>query len=65
MTEAPKEQSTAPEGTLRLADFIRQNVEGIVAEWITFAQTRTPASDNMSDLALKDHIVEILTFVAD
>jgi hypothetical protein len=31
MTEAPKEQSTAPEGTLRLADFIRQNVEGIIA----------------------------------
>jgi signal transduction histidine kinase len=65
MTDAPKEQSTAPERTLRLADFIRQNVEEIVAEWITFAQTRTPASDSMSDLALKDHIVEILTFVAD
>jgi signal transduction histidine kinase len=50
---------------LRLADFIRLNVEPIVAEWIKFAQTRTPASDAMTRLALKDHIVEILNFVAD
>ena len=48
----------------RLADFIRHNEAAIVEEWIEFAKTRTPASDAMSRLALKDHIVEILRFVA-
>jgi signal transduction histidine kinase len=50
---------------MRLADFIRANVDPIVAEWVKFAQTRTPASDDMTDLALKDHIVELLKFIAD
>lgn len=50
---------------MRLAAFIRQNVDSIVAEWVKFAQTRTPASDNMTELALKDHIVELLEFIAD
>lgn len=50
---------------LRLADFIRANIEPIVEEWVRFAQTRAPASDNMTDLALKDHIVELLAFIAD
>jgi len=50
---------------MRLADFIRTNVDPIVAEWVKFAQTRTPASDDMTDLALKDHIVELLEFIAD
>ncbi len=50
---------------IRLVDFIRQNPDSIVAEWISFASTRTPASDNMTRLALKDHIIEILKFVAD
>ena len=50
---------------LRLADFIRLNVEPIVEEWINFARTRTPASDSMTKLALRDHIEEILDFVAD
>ena len=48
----------------RLADFIRHNEAAIVEEWIEFAKTRTPASDAMSRLALKDHIVDILRFVA-
>ena len=48
----------------RLADFIRQNQPAIIEEWIAFAKTRTPASDGMSKLALKDHIVDILGFVA-
>ncbi len=50
---------------LRLADFIRLNVEPIVAEWIDFARTRAPASDSMTKLALRNHIEEILNFVAD
>ena len=49
----------------RLADFIRQNHAPIVKEWIEFARTISPASDKMSKLALEDHIVDILAFVAD
>ncbi|MET4745632.1 sensor histidine kinase (plasmid) [Bradyrhizobium sp. vgs-9] len=49
----------------RLADFIRQNQAAIVKEWIEFARTRSPASNKMSKLALEDHIVDILAFVAD
>ncbi|WP_459592739.1 ATP-binding protein [Bradyrhizobium diazoefficiens] len=47
-----------------MADFIRQNQPAIIEEWISFAKTRTPASDGMSKLALKDHIVDILKFIA-
>jgi signal transduction histidine kinase len=57
--------NATPSDHLRLADFIRANVEPIVAEWIDFARTRTPASDDMTKLALRDHIEEILSFVAD
>lgn len=46
---------------LRLANFIRLNVEPIVVEWIDFARTRTPASDSMTKLAVRNHIEEILT----
>jgi signal transduction histidine kinase len=53
------------QGHKRLADFIRQNEAAIVKEWIEFARTRSPASDKMSKLALEDHIVDILGFVAD
>lgn len=48
----------------RLADFIRNNQSAFVEEWIDFARTRSPASEGMSKLALKDHIVDILKFVA-
>lgn len=51
--------------TPRLSDFIRQNLEPIIKEWIDFAKTRTPASNGMTMLALRDHIEEILTFIAD
>lgn len=49
----------------RLADFIRQNHVPIVKEWTEFARTLSPASDQMSKLALEDHIVDLLGFVAD
>jgi signal transduction histidine kinase len=48
----------------RLADFIRHNESAIIREWIDFARTRSPASDGMSQLALQDHVVDILRFVA-
>ncbi|WP_424579606.1 MULTISPECIES: ATP-binding protein [Bradyrhizobium] len=49
----------------RLADFIRRNHAPIVKEWTEFARTLSPASDRMSKLALEDHIVDLLGFVAD
>jgi signal transduction histidine kinase len=51
--------------SVRLADFIRANIKPIVAEWVKFARTRSPASDSMTQLALQDHVVELLSFIAD
>ena len=50
---------------ISLGTFIRDNVELIVGEWLSFARTRTPASDGMTVLELRDHIEEILDFLAD
>jgi signal transduction histidine kinase len=50
---------------MRLAGFIRANTGPIVAEWVRFAKSRTPAADEMTDFALKDHVVELLEFIAD
>ncbi|RJF76575.1 sensor histidine kinase [Rhodopseudomonas palustris] len=47
----------------RLADFIRHHQAAIVEEWVAFARTRSPASEGMTKLALKDHVVDILRFV--
>lgn len=58
----PKENSAPP---LRLPDFIRAHMDPIIVEWINFACTRTPASEGMTQLALRNHIEEILNFVAD
>jgi signal transduction histidine kinase len=49
----------------RLADFIRHNQSVIIEEWIDFARTRSPASDEMTKLALQDHVSDILKFIAD
>jgi signal transduction histidine kinase len=54
---------TAPE--LRLADFIRQERDAVIEEWVAFAKTRVPPGENMTQLALRDHIVELLDFIAD
>src|SRR3569833_1075697 len=55
---------TNGEGHERLADFTRHNHDSIVREWVQVARTRTPASDGMSKLALEDHVVDILKFIA-
>jgi signal transduction histidine kinase len=47
-----------------LADFIRANMEPILAEWEDFARTRLPASRNMSQEALRDHAQAILEAIA-
>ncbi len=50
---------------MRLAKFIRENTKPIVSEWENFARTLVPTSDSMSPLALRDHIQEILAFIAN
>ena len=57
--------SDAAAGPIRLADFIRGNTDPIVHAWVAFARTRAPACDGMTHLALQDHIVELLTFIAN
>ena len=50
---------------MRLAHFIRENSSPIIGEWEKFAQSMTPASDDMSPRALRNHIKQILAFIAD
>jgi len=49
---------------MRLATYIRANTSQIACEWERFAQTLTPAVESMNPLALRDHIKEILDFIA-
>jgi signal transduction histidine kinase len=48
----------------RLADFILQNMEAILAEWEAFAATLLPGAAGMTALALRDHAQYILEAVA-
>jgi signal transduction histidine kinase len=48
----------------RLADFIELNVQAIIGEWETFAQSLPPAMGKMTRDALRDHLPEILSFIA-
>ena len=48
-----------------LAEFIRQAPQQIITEWVDFAKTLRPASESMTELQLKDHIKELLAFIAD
>jgi signal transduction histidine kinase len=45
---------------MRLADFIRTNTEPILAEWVEFAATCSPAGTTMDVVALRDHAVAML-----
>jgi signal transduction histidine kinase len=49
---------------MRLAQFIRHNMEAILEEWETFAATLLPAAADMTSLALRDHASQILAAVA-
>lgn len=49
---------------MRLADFIVDNRESILAEWEAFARTCAPASGTMNMLALRDHASEMLMVIA-
>jgi signal transduction histidine kinase len=50
---------------MRLSDFIRTHSGKVIDEWENFARTLVPAAVGMTPLALRDHIQEILSFVAD
>jgi signal transduction histidine kinase len=45
---------------VRLADFISSNMESILAEWVTFAESCGPAAGGMDRAALRDHAAEML-----
>ncbi len=49
---------------MTLSNFITENMEEIVQEWLSFATTMEPAASTMSMLALRDHAKPILLAVA-
>ena len=49
---------------MRLAEFIRHNMEAILVEWETFAASLLPAASGLTSLALRDHAPDILEAVA-
>jgi signal transduction histidine kinase len=49
---------------MRLAEFILQDMEAILAEWEAFAATLLPAAAGMTSLALRNHAQHILEAVA-
>lgn len=50
---------------MRLADFILENREPILAEWEAFARTCTPASEPMDIAALRNDAGRMLTVIAE
>ena len=57
----PDDSTKAP---MKLATFITDHLEIILAEWEAFATTLEPAASHMSALALRDHAKGILTAIA-
>ena len=49
---------------MRLAEFIRHNMEPILAQWESFAATLLPAAAGLTSLVLRDHAPAILEAVA-
>ena len=49
---------------MKLSEFVRANLEQILAEWEKFAVTLFPASDHPTSLVLRDHAREILQELA-
>jgi signal transduction histidine kinase len=55
----------AKEQGMSLSAFIRNNMSEIISEWERFAQSLKPEAADMGSLTFRDHIQEILAFVAD
>lgn len=49
---------------MRLSEFIRSDMEGILADWQAFAATQLPGAAGMRPLELRDHAQHILEAVA-
>lgn len=49
---------------MKLHRYISEHLDDILSEWTAFAGTNAPASESMSELALRDHAAEILRAVA-
>jgi signal transduction histidine kinase len=45
---------------MRLADFIKRDMEAILSEWEAFAAAQLPAAADMDSLALRDHAEQLL-----
>src|SRR5690348_16720543 len=52
-------------GASRLADFIRNNIEPVLAEWESFARTIEPPALTMDDDDLRDHAHQMLLVIAN
>ena len=50
--------------SMRLSHFITGHLDEILAEWVAFAETLTPAAGQMSRRALQDHAKAILQAIA-
>jgi signal transduction histidine kinase len=50
---------------MKLSDFIRSNAKEIIQDWEDFARTCLPAAGTMDDARLRDHVVELVAFIAD
>jgi signal transduction histidine kinase len=50
---------------MKLSDFIRSHAKEIVQEWEDFARTCLPAASAMDNARLRDHVVELVAFIAD
>ena len=50
--------------SLRLADFITQNMEAILKSWVSFARTIAPSTGPITTIDLRDHAKQILEEIA-
>lgn len=49
---------------MRLHVFITANADQIISDWESFARSCLPAAQTMTQLALRDHVSELLQFIA-
>ncbi|HEX5787098.1 MAG TPA: sensor histidine kinase [Woeseiaceae bacterium] len=50
---------------MRLADYIRENIDHLMAEWVDFARTRLPAADYVGSEALTNGSRELLLAIVN